>query len=140
MENLRLKPKVYNKYNAPQGIKSKVGKEIYEWEYFDKKGELQKKSKNQQEEIQSCLGQVDYKKMIKDGTLENGISGNYGDVTQLQMDSVDAVLLSEFIGSLTESEVTAILQQRASSDMEATEEGQVVTETTETTKEETNRS
>ena len=131
MEQLRKKPKIYTRATAPKGLKSPVGKPIYEWEYMDKDGKIQKSKKNQQEQIQSHLNGVDYKKMIKDGTLINDSNGNYGDVSALQLDNqADAVLLAEFIGSLSQEQVTALLQQRVETSINRTEGQEVVTEGT----------
>ena len=124
--------KCYTVYNAPRGKFAAPGKAIYEYEYLDRKtGEVVKRKENTQEKIQSYGGMCDYKKRIAEGTYDGTMDGNYGDVSELQMDAVDAVLLSEFIAGLSQDEISTILEQRNASSVEGNEEQEVVTKTNE---------
>lgn len=89
--------KFYSLSNLPTVNASPVGKDIYEWKFLDKVGNLKKEKKNLYEEIQSYKNQVDYKKKIEQGeTFEDG-NGIYLDTTKFDGDYGD---LNEYLASL----------------------------------------
>lgn len=137
MEQTFKKPhKLYTMFNAPKGKKVKHGTKEYTYKYMDKETkEIKETTENTFEKIQSYGGMCDYKKRIKEGTLLANDEGNFGDVSELQMDTVDAVLLSEFLAGLSESEISAILQQRNATNIQTNETEQTISQTNEQTNE-----
>lgn len=131
--------KFYTAYDRPPTKKSYPGDKIYKYSYIDPKTKkVEKAEDNIFAHIQSVKDKVDYKKMIKEGMFnyEGNDSGFYGDVSELQTGTVDNLLLSEFIGSLTPEEVQTILEQRNETSVEGSQEQEVVTEGTQETTEE----
>jgi hypothetical protein len=62
---------------------SPVGSPVYEWEYLDADGKVQREKQNVQEKIQSYERQTRYKELFEKGELENDGSGLYMDITKL---------------------------------------------------------
>lgn len=129
----RVKHKVYTSYNAPNGKISAPGNEIYEWEYLDKKGELKKDKRNVNEEIQSYMSLVDYKKRITEGeTFDNGNNeGLIRDFTNFTGDTVDIIGLISAINSLSEEQIAYLVQQGSAPSETPTQEEQSTQEVTE---------
>lgn len=119
--------KLFHKFNAPPKVKVPAGDPIYKYKYRDKKtGEMKEQTINMQEKIQSYLSQVDYKKRIELGLgLEAPIeSGLHSDFTQLPDNTVDILNLVRNLGSLSQDQITNILQQVSGTVQTKPESGQ----------------
>jgi hypothetical protein len=92
---------------------SPSGEHIYEWEYLDEDGKLQKDKKNIFEEIQSYLPRVDYKSQIAKGELEfNDINGSiHTDTRSLPTDSVSLYNYLVNLATLPQEQITNLLEQ-----------------------------
>lgn len=116
--------KVYNIFNAPKGKDSNPGEEIYEWEYLDEKGELQKDKKNVKEEINSFVSRVDYKKQIERGELEldgNSMGMVSNDYTRVPDNTVDYLLFLRNLAAMDQEQVAKLLEsvgQRSQNDVQ----------------------
>lgn len=135
----RSQNKVYAKYNAPDTKPNEVGSEVYEWDYLDENGRIQKDKKNVKEEIQSFISRVDYKQQIKNGELPEGINnvGNLKDFTGIPSNPVDLINLVDTIRNMDQNEIANLLQQTITPTQETTETGQVLNQITQETGENT---
>lgn len=141
--------KVFNCFNAPKGKPVSSGSPIYEWEYYDdvevtrknEDGEEEKyyikkkktKKKNVQEEIQSHLSSVDYKRKILTGeeAINEAILGDtIKDFTNLPGDKVDFIDFINLVSKLDENQITDYIQQITQGTAQDSETAQVTTETT----------
>lgn len=106
------KIKKFNIFNQPDKVVSPEGAHIYEWEYLDEDGKLQKDKKNIFEEIQSYLPRVDYKTQIAKGEidLENG-GGIYQDFRGIPDNTVDIYDYLNTLANLPEEQVAKLLEQ-----------------------------
>ena len=106
------KIKKFNIFEQPEKVVSPEGAHIYEWEYLDSDGKLQKDKKNIFEEIQSYLPRVDYKAQIAKGEmeLENG-GGDYQDFRGIPDNTVDIYDYLNALANLPEEQVTKFLEQ-----------------------------
>ena len=69
----------YSGVERPATFSSPVGKEVYEWQYYDKVGKLKQGKENTYEKIQSYKNQVDYKTRIKQAMVSGEDIGDiYG--------------------------------------------------------------
>ena len=105
---------VFNIFNAPKGKASPHGEHIYEWEYLDEKGEIHKDKRNVQEQIQSFLPTVDYKKQIQRGELElndTNVGSSIKDFTGIPRDTVDIYKFLSALSSLSAEQVANIMEQ-----------------------------
>ena len=79
---------------------SPAGEPIYEWEYLDESGEIQKDKSNFQEMIQSYERQaLGWKARIEKGEEVNDTSGLYMDISQLGDNPTD---IHKYLSSLAE--------------------------------------
>lgn len=108
-------------FDAPVKKTSPSGDPIYEWEYLDDQGNLQKDKKNVQEKIQSYLPKVDYKSQIARGELDlNGaIPNNHVDFTGLPDNTIDFYKHLINLANLDQEQIANILEQARSGDQES---------------------
>jgi len=108
-----MQNQVFNIFNAPKGKDAPHGEHIYEWEYFDDDGKVQKDKLDVHEKIQSYLSRVDYKAQIKRGELEldGNITGVNRDYTQLPGNTVDLYKYLAYLSTLSEDQVAKFLEQ-----------------------------
>ena len=106
------KIKKFNIFDQPKKVVSPEGAHIYEWEYLDEDGKIQKDKKNIFEEIQSYLPRVDYKTQIAKGEmeLENG-GGVYQDFRGIPDNTVDIYDYLNALANLPEEQVAKLLEQ-----------------------------
>jgi len=108
--------KVYNIFNAPKGNNSPHGEHVYEWDYLDDDGKIQKDKLDVHEKIQSYVSRVDYKKQIERGELElngmdTGVNKNY---TGLPADTVDIYKWLTALSNIPKEQVTKLVEQARS--------------------------
>ena len=112
-KNMQEKIKVFNIFNAEKGQDSPAGQDIYEWEFFDEQGKVQKDKKNIQEEIQSYISRVDYKQQIQRGEID--LNGNMAtinrDYTSLPDNTVDIYKYLTHLATLPKDQVAKLLEQ-----------------------------
>ena len=104
--------KVYTIFERPETIAEDVYQEVYEWEYLDSDGKLQKDKKNVKEEIQSYLPRTDYKTQIERGELELKDGGtSYTDFRDIPDGSVAIYDYLNAIANLPEEQITKLMEQ-----------------------------
>lgn len=104
--------KVYTIFERPETTAEDVYQEIYEWEYLDTDGKLQKDKKNVKEEIQSYLPRTDYKTQIERGELELKDGGtSYTDFRDIPDGSVAIYDYLNAIANLPEEQITKLMEQ-----------------------------
>jgi len=105
--------KVYNIFNAPKGQDSPHGEHVYEWEFLDDDGKLQKGKQDVFEKIQSYLPRVDYKAQIAKGELElnDSNTGVTKDYTGLPGNTVDLYKYLTYLSTIPKDQITKLMEQ-----------------------------
>jgi len=118
---MSTKLKVYKLFDCPTPKVSPIGGPIYEWEYLDDAGVIQKDKKNIQEQIQSYLSRVDYKTQIEKGEFnpDGTITNTSVDYTTIPDNTIDIYNMLVNLADVSPEQVANILEQARSRDQES---------------------
>jgi len=108
-----MNDQVYNIFNAPKGKDSPHGEHVYEWEYLDDEGKLQKDKEDIHAKIQSYLPRVDYKKQIERGELEldgNNLDMVSKDYRRVPDNTVDYIKFLSALASMDKEQVANLVE------------------------------